>query len=107
MKENITSYFNDVLENIDIIIKNDFYKEKDKENFYEIKEIIKSWYDDYRENSTLKSINPNELKNIDLEITDFFDKYMIHESNEENYSERLLYNFGHLEKGWKNEMLGR
>ena len=43
---------------------------------------------------------------MDLEITDFFDKYIKIESVKENYSERLLYNFSHLEKEWKSEMLG-
>ena len=50
-------------------------------------------------------INSNELKNIDLEITDFFAKYVETEPIEENYAERLSYDFSELESYWKEEML--
>ena len=43
---------------------------------------------------------------VAYELTDIFDKYVETESVSENYTERLLYDFGHLEKSWKDEMLG-
>lgn len=54
----------------------------------------------------MKGIEPKELESIGLEITDFFDKYVVTESVKENYAERLLYDFGHLEMKWKTELLG-
>ena len=101
-----TSYFKGVLENIEIILNNNFYATKDKINFKKLKEKIESWYTVYNETNTLKGIEAKDLENIDLEITDFFDKYIIKEPVEENYAERLLYDFGHLEENWKQEMLG-
>ena len=51
MKEqrDIKSYFDGVLENISIILTNDFYKEKDKKVFSEIKVKIENWYKCYIE----------------------------------------------------------
>ena len=43
---------------------------------------------------------------MDLDITDFFDKYIATDNVKENYAERLLHDFGYLEKEWKKEMLG-
>ena len=108
MKEqrDIKSYFDGVLENIIIILKSDFYKEEDKNIFNEIKVKIENWYKNYIEENTLKGIEPKELEYIGLEITDFFDKYISSESVQENYAERLLYDFGHLEIYWKEEMIG-
>ena len=56
--------------------------------------------------NTLKDIEPKELEYISLEITDFFDKYLPSESVKENYAERLSYDFGQLEKYWKEEIVG-
>ena len=107
MKEqrDIKSYFDGVLENIVIILKSDFYKEKDKKVFNEIKVKIENWYKSYIEENTLKNIEPKELEYIGLEITDFFDKYISSESVQKNYAERLSYDFGHLEICWKEEMI--
>ena len=74
--------------------------------FNKLKEKIESWYASYKETNTLKDIEVKDLENIDLEITDFFDKYIIKEPVKENYAERLLYDFEHLEENWKQEMLG-
>jgi len=103
----IKSYFDGVLENIDIILDNSFYKDKDKESLIFVKTKIEHWYKTYKEKNTLTGILPKELEIIGFEITDFFDHYIATESVKENYAERLLYDFGHLEKDWKNEMLNR
>lgn len=102
----IDSYFQGVLENIEIILNNNFYATKNKINFKKLKKEIENWYTVYKETKTLKGIETKNLENIDLEITDFFDKYIIKEAVKENYAERLLYDFGHLEENWKQEMLG-
>ena len=73
-ERDIESYFDGVLENIDIILDNSFYKDEDKEGLKYVKLKIKDWYKIYMEKNTLKGIEPDELKKIDLEITDFFDK---------------------------------
>ncbi len=100
------SYFDGVLENINIILCNNFYKNEDKENLKFVKAKIENWYKIYKKENTLKSIDFKELENLELEITDFFDKYVATESVKENYAERLLYDFGCLEMIWKDEMLG-
>lgn len=105
-QRDIKSYFEGVLENIDIILDNSFYKDEDKEGLKYVKLKIKDWYKIYMEKNTLKGIEPDELKKIDLEITDFFDKYVATESVKENYAERLLFDLGQLETKWKDEMLG-
>lgn len=98
-------YFESVLENINIILSNSFYKNEDKENLKLVKSKLENWYKIYKEENTLKSIGSKELENIELEITDFFDKYVAVESVKENYAERLSYDFGCLEIRWKKEML--
>lgn len=104
-KRDINSYFDGVLENIDTIVKNSFYKDEDKENLKFVKLKIQEWYKTYKEKNTLKEIEPKELEYIGFEITDFFDRYLKTESVKENYAERLLYDFGNLEMIWKDEML--
>jgi len=105
-ERDIKSYFEGVIENIDFILKNDFYKIDDKKCLFSIRPEIENWFNYYLKNNTLKYINPETLKNIDLEITTLFDAYIASEPLEENYVERLLFNFGKLEKRWKDEMLG-
>ena len=105
-KRDIKSYFDGVLENIDIMLKNDFYKETDKIILKKIRSKIAKWYKIFKEKQTLIGISPQKLEYMDIEITDFFDKYFKIEPIKENYSERLLYDFGILEKRWKDEMLG-
>lgn len=102
--QNIKSYFEGVLENIDIILNNNFYKNKD--NLITVRKSIAKWYDGYKKHQTLKEIDPKELKNLDLEITDFFADYVEIEPVNENYAERLSYDFDELERYWKDEMLG-
>ncbi len=106
VKRNIESYFEGIIENINIIMNDDFYDEKDKIILETVKEKIENWYKSYKYEDTLKKIDIKTLEYIDLEITDFFDKYLEKESVKGNYSERLSYDFGKLEDYWKNEMLG-
>ena len=105
-ERDIKSYFEGVIENIDIILKNDFYKIDDKKKLIPVREDINKWYKDYIKNNTLKNIKPETLENIGYEISDFFDEYVVSESIKENYAERLIYDFGELELYWKDEMLG-
>lgn len=102
----IKSYFDGVLENIDTILQDSFYKLENKDTIIEIRKKINNWYNTYKEKETLKYIKPKELEYIQLEITDLFDKYYIDEEIDKNYTERLLYDFSHLEHYWKDEMLG-
>ena len=101
--EEINSFFIETLENMDNILNNDFYENKG--NLIKAREKVQNWYDNFKNNKTLKNIEPKDLEFIDLEITDIFDEYIASEPVSENYIERLSYDFGHLEKYWKNEML--
>lgn len=100
----IKSYFEEVIENIDIILKENFYENKD--DLYNVKKEIVKWYDNYKTDNPLKHIEPEKLKELDIEITDFFAQYVATESVKQNYAERLSYDFSKLEKYWKDEMLG-
>lgn len=100
----INSLFLKVLEDIDLIMNDDFYNEKS--SLLSVKEIIQNWYNNFQEQKTLKAINPENLKFADLEITDLFDKYLKTESVTNNFTERLSYDFGILKKVWKDQMLG-
>ena len=100
------SYFDGIIENIDIILTNDLYKLENKDTIKEIRNKIINWYNTYKTKRTLKYIEPKELEYIALEITDLFDKFYEKEEIDKNYTERLLYDFGSLEKLWKKEMLG-
>lgn len=104
---NIDSYFKGVIENIDIILNNDFYKKEDKHELISVKNKIVSWQENYKTKKSLIGIDPKDLEYIDLEITDIFDKYMIAESYYENYTERLSFDISQLESAWKEEMLRR
>ena len=101
-KRGIRSYFVGVLKNIDIISKSDFYE--DKQELLEIRNSIEEWYCDYKKNKSLKSINSQVLKDIDQTITDYFAVYVTKESADENYVERLLFDFSQLEHYWKSEI---
>lgn len=100
----VNSYFEGALKNIDIILKNKFYQ--NKQNLYEVKKEIENWYDNYKKNNSLKYIAPEQLKDLDLEITDFFTQYVTTEPVQQNYAERLSYDFSKLEDFWEKEMLG-
>lgn len=99
----INSYFDGVINNINIILNNEFYDKKD--NLEDVKTKVISWQKHYKKNNTLKGINVKELEYLDLEITDFFADYVANEPAKENYAERLSYDFSVLEHKWKDEML--
>ena len=64
-ERDIKSYFEGVIENIDIILNNDFYKIDDKKKLIPVREDINKWYKDYIKNNTLKNIKP-EIKKSHL-----------------------------------------
>lgn len=103
-KDNLNMLFIQTLDCIDTIISNKFYNDKD--TIKEIKKIINNWYKRFQETNDLKGIETEELEYLDTEITELFDKYISSESVKENYTERLSYNFGLLEKEWQSQMLG-
>lgn len=100
----IDKLFMNILEILDCILTDDFYIENN--NLSQIRQLIETWYDDFKIKNTLLTMRPEKIEFIDLEITDLFDCYIESESPTQNYSERLLYYFGNLEKKWKEEMLG-
>lgn len=104
-KRDISSYFEGVLANINVILNNSFYKDIDKENLIYIETEVEKWYETYKKRKSLKEIEVKILDDISLEIAGFFDKYVALEPVKENYAERLSYDFGHLEICWKKEML--
>ena len=103
MQRDINSYFEGIIENLDIIENSSFYE--DKEDLLSIKELVNNWFDDYKKNNTLKGIDVKDLEKIDMEITDYFADYVAKESVEDNYCERLSFDFSRLEEFWKDEML--
>ena len=100
----ITSLFTELIESLDYMLDNDFYIEKDL--IMQIKEKVQSWFDDFKITKKLSNIKIDDIKFLDIEIIDLQDKYIMIESVLENYVERASYNFGILEKAWKDEMLG-
>jgi hypothetical protein len=102
--EAIEQTFLSIFESIDYIMHSSFYE--DKLNIAKIKKIFKKWYSSYTQYKTLKEISIKELKYLDLEITNIFDRYIKDEPVKENYVERLSYDFSLLEKEWKKEVLG-
>ena len=57
MQRNIKSYFEGVLENITIILNNDFYKNEDKNGLEDVYAKIKKWYEFYKEKIHLKVLS--------------------------------------------------
>ena len=99
----ITLLFNGLISSIDYMLENAIYKEK--ETIAQIKEKVQIWFNDFKLNKTLINITVEDIKFLDLEITDLFDKYIAVEDSLENYIERISYNFGLLKKVWKDEKL--
>ncbi len=100
----IDLYFIKILENIDNILYNDFYD--NKYNLESVRNIIDSWYQIYKQSNSLKNINYKEIEYVQFEIYDIFNEYFSKESIKDNFSERVLYYFEHLEHFWKDDMLG-
>lgn len=105
MNKNIEKFFESLINTINLILDNKFYE--DKMNLENVKIMLEKWYVDYKNSNSLVHIEPDDIKIMDLDITDFFDKYIAEEPMEHNYTEILSYNFSELEKKWKNEMLDR
>ena len=103
-QDRVCVLFKNILDTINLILQDDFYTQK--ESLTDIKIKVLNWYDDYKQNSTLKNISVVELEYVDFEIIDLFDNYIVIESVKQNYVERLSYYFSILKKEWKNEMLG-
>lgn len=102
--DKIKDLFENMIVALDFILDNDFYL--NKYSVPQIKKIVEKWYSEFREKNTLKTISVEDLKFLDLEITEIFDVYFKNEPLKDNYTERLLYDFGALEGYWKDEMLG-
>ena len=103
-QEEINTLFIALIKDIDAMIEKDFYKEK--QIIKEIKEKVQDWFNDFKISKTLNNITLENIKFIDEEITELIDKYIMIEPVEENHVERLSYDFGILERIWKDEMLG-
>lgn len=103
--KDINYYFTNAIKCIEYIIDSDFYNKNDKKELVNVKVMLERWHRIFNEKNTLKEFSTKDIEYLDLEITDFFSKYITTESVRENYAERLLYYFGHLTKYWKNEML--
>lgn len=99
----INSLFTGLIESLNSMLEHDLYQEK--EIIVQIKEKTQNWFNDFKNNKTLTNIKVEDIKFLDLEITDLLDKYIMIESALENYVERTSYNFGILEKIWKDEIL--
>lgn len=98
----IDELFTTIIKTIDLIFNNEFYS--NDQSLMKVKKIIENWYFDFKENKTLKNISVEDLKYVDLEITNFFDKYIEIEPIKHNYTEILSYNFDIFQKEWKYEM---
>ena len=70
-QRNVNSYFVGVLENIDLILKNDFYKNDDKLVLKKVKIKVKKWHKSYIETETLTKIKPEVIKYIDNSLSKF------------------------------------
>ena len=96
--------FKKIIENIDKIITDDFYN--DKQNLLEVKKCIKKWQQEFELRKVLTTISVSDLKFIDIEISSLFDMYISVEPVEKNFVERLSYDFSLLKKIWKEEIGG-
>ena len=100
----IKELFERMLEETNYMLDNDFYNEK--YSLSQIKEKLETWYLAFKEKHTLKTISIEDLEFLDFEITEIFDIYFKDESLDDNYTERLLYDFSVMKRYWKDEMLG-
>ena len=98
----INRLFETIIETVGFMLKNDLYTEKGV--LLKIKESIEKWYEDFKTNDSLVSINVDDLKFLDLEVTELLSKYIKIEPVSKNHSEVLSYYFGIVKKYWKDEM---
>lgn len=99
----IDELFLTIIKIVDLMLGSDFYTEK--QAILEIKRNIENWYANFKVKDSLLSISVENLKNLDLEITEIFSKYIEIESAIKNYSEVLSYYFNKLKRYWKDELL--
>jgi len=83
-------------------LNNNFYT--DTKSLLQVKNVVENWYDDFKKTNSLTTINTKDLEFLDLEVTDFFSKYIETEPLSHNYSEILSHYLSQLEKYWKNEI---
>ena len=68
--EEINSFFIETLENMDIILNNDFYENKG--NLIKAREKVQNWYDNFKNNNELIRCNPHSsIYRILLAIREF------------------------------------
>ena len=95
----IVEELNNVIDSLNLILSSKFYNIHYKE-FLKIKDIIMKWV-----NNSLSNISCDEMKDMDMEITDLFDYYVSIESVDENYFEQLYFYYGIFMKKFKNCIL--
>ncbi|MBQ8472347.1 MAG: hypothetical protein IJ501_02460 [Bacilli bacterium] len=106
MKEQeINKLFSVFLDTLNLVFDDNFYKNTPE--LQEIQKIMNRWYCDFKKEKTLINISLQEIQFLDLEITDFFDKYIETEDALYNYTEILSFNLSQLEKYWKDEVIER
>lgn len=104
-EKEIVKLFSDFLKTLNLVFCDKFY-EKTLE-LKKVKSIMYNWFLYFQSDKSLIHINPNEIEFVDLEITDFFDKYIEIEDALHNYTEILSFNLSQLEKYWKDEVIER
>lgn len=104
-KQEINELFNILINTLDLIFLNEFYT--DTLELKKVRKKINEWYNSFKRSGTLININPEDVKFLDIEVTNFFDKYIESEPVSHNYTEILSFNFGQLEKYWKDELIER
>ena len=95
--------FDGLIESLNDMLQTDLYTEKELIN--QIKEKVENWFDSFKKSKSLTKIKLEDINFLDLEIIELQDKYIMIEPVLKNYIERTSYNFGILEKNWKDEML--
>lgn len=101
--DDITIFFENLINDLQNILKKEIYNEKNLAS--NVCEKVEKWFIDFKNNNTLKNILLEDLEYISDGIDEIFDKYISIEPINENYVERASYDFAHLKKYWKDEML--
>ncbi len=95
--------FEKIYDSIYEMEKRKLYSEKEKLEL--IKKNIKNVHCIYLNSQSLERVSNTLLKEIDFDILDLFDKYIVLESKNENFCERLSYNFEILKEKWKKSIM--
>lgn len=83
-------------------MNNNFYT--NVQSLSQVKNVVENWYNDFKKNNSLTTINTKDLEFLDSEVTEFFSNYIETEPVSHNYSEVLSYYLSNLERYWKDEM---